>query len=482
MVRKAPTLHLFDTKSKKLCPLENKKKILIYTCGPTVYQRAHIGNMRAYVFADTLNRTLRLFGYSPKHVINLTDVGHLTDDADSGEDKLEKEAKKKEKRVSTIADENIALFFEDLEKLHIKTSRYIFPRATEYIKSQIKLIQKLEKKGLTYRISDGIYFDTKKYSAYGAFGGKQTNNNDFARIGQIKDKKSFQDFALWKFTPEGVKRQQEWKSPWGVGFPGWHIECSAMSMELLGETLDIHTGGVDHIAIHHTNEIAQSEACTGKTFSRIWLHTAFLTIKNEKLSKSLGNAYTISEIKQRGFHPLDFRYLLLQTGYTNPLAFSFESLTSAKVARNRLQKEYEALHSSISPLRRLKDRLFPPTGKEIDEIYEALADNLNTAKVLGVMWNTLQNTKHTKRYVLSVCNIVDSVLGVLDKTKTIANVEVDTTNTAPEEIQDLLKQRSIARDKGDYAKADILRDKIYECGYEIVDREGGKYTLQKRSV
>lgn len=287
-------LFLFNTltrKKEKFVPLKDKL-VTMYNCGPTVYERPHIGNLRAYIFADTLRRVLEFNGYKVKQIINITDVGHLTSDADTGEDKIEKSAQEKQKSAFEIARFYEDLFKQDLNKLNIKKP-FKFPRATEHIKEMINLVQILEKKGYTYKTSDGIYFDTSKFKNYGKLAGLDKKNlKPGARVEVNPEKKNPYDFALWKFSPKDVKRQMEWKSPWGIGFPGWHIECSAMAMKYLGTTLDIHTGGIDHIDIHHTNEIAQSESATGKKFVRYWLHCNFLMVEGQKMSKSLGNIRT----------------------------------------------------------------------------------------------------------------------------------------------------------------------------------------------
>ena len=456
-------IEFYDTKTKtsrSLTPL-NKKRVLIYSCGPTLYQPAHIGNMRAYVFADTLNRTLRHFGYKPKHIINFTDVGHLTDDADAGEDKIEKQAAQEKQSAETITKRFGNLFLADLKKLNISTRRYMFPRATQHIKEQIILTQKLEQKGYTYSINDGIYFDTRAYKEYGALGlPNKENTNEYARIQQVSGKKHPQDFALWKRTPKGVSRQQEWDSPWGRGFPGWHIECSAMAMKLLGETIDIHSGGMDHVTVHHNNEIAQSEGATGEIFANLWMHVAFLTINNEKLSKSLGNTYTINDLRQRGYNPLALRYTFLQTSYRTPLSFSFESLDAAQTALDRLQKEYDALPRS--PFSRLSTKRHKKYCEEIDA---AIASNLNTAKALAVMWNTLRDNTITPSSKRDTLRYANEVLGILQHKRKTKH------DTVPPEVQELLRKRDSARAEKDYTTADILREKIQNLGYEITDTD-----------
>ena len=456
-------IELYDTKTKTvrgLTPLQTKQ-VLVYSCGPTLYQQAHIGNMRAYVFADTLNRTLRHFGYRPKHVINFTDVGHLTDDADAGEDKVEKQAAQEKQSAEAITERFGDLFLADLKKLNINTRRYIFPRATRYIAEQISLTQKLEEKGYTYDIADGIYFNTQAYNNYGILGLSNTEEaNTHARIQQVPGKKHPQDFALWKRTPQGVTRQQEWSSPWGRGFPGWHIECSAMAMKLLGESIDIHTGGIDHITVHHNNEIAQSEGATGAVFANLWMHVAFLTMRNEKLSKSLGNTYTIDDLEQRAYSPLALRYLFLQTTYRTPLSFSFDALTASQTALQRLQKEYDALpHSPLIHITKKYDQQY---SAEIDA---AIADDLNTAKVLAIAWAVTRDNTLTPIVKRGTLRYADMVLGILSSRKTISDDPV------PKEVQELLIRRNTARMNKDYATADTLRKKIHGLGYVVRDTD-----------
>src|SRR3989344_4864807 len=325
-------LKLFNTLGRKKQTFKPiGKEVGIYSCGPTVYWYQHIGNLRSYIFADILKRVLLYNGFKVKHVINITDVGHLTGDRDEGEDKIEKAAMKEGKTASEIANYYLRIFKEDFKKLNI-TEPDIWCKATEHIKEQIELIKKLEKKGYTYKTSDGIYFNTLKLKDYGKLARLKIEKLEAGKRIAVGEKKNKTDFALWKFSKEGEKRQQEWGSPFGVGFPGWHIECSAMSMKYLGEHFDIHTGGEDHIPIHHTNEIAQSECATGKKFANYWMHIAFLMFKGEKVSKSKGGLYTISELEFEGYSPLDFRYLCLMTHYRKPLNFSLDNLVAARNA------------------------------------------------------------------------------------------------------------------------------------------------------
>ena len=338
-------IKLYNTLSRRKEIFKPIKKgfVGIYTCGPTVYWYQHIGNLRSYIFADVLKRVFLYDKYKVKHVINVTDVGHLTSDADEGEDKMEKAVLREHKKAEVIANFYWQEFKNDFKKLNIAEPN-IWCKATQHIKEQIKLIKKLEKKGVTYKTSDGIYFDTSKLKDYGKLAKLNKQGLEAGKRIEIGEKKNITDFALWKFSPlmnaNGKllpKRQQEWESPWGVGFPGWHIECSAMSMKYLGEHIDIHTGGIDHIPVHHTNEIAQSETATGKKFVNYWLHGDFLNFKGKKISKSTGGLYTISELQEKGFNPLAFRYLTFITHYRDPLNFSLESLQSAQDAYNRLK-------------------------------------------------------------------------------------------------------------------------------------------------
>ena len=470
-------LTLFDTRTKKLQTVvpQDGKTILVYSCGPTIYKPAHIGNMRAYVFADTLNRALRLSNYTVKHIINFTDVGHLTDDADAGEDKVEKQAQEEGGTAREITERIAALFLADLKKLNIPEDHYIFPRATEYIDEQIQLVKTLEEKGLTYAIDDGIYFNTTAYPAYGALGlSLADDTNEYARVTTGDQKRNQHDFALWKLTPSGVKRQQEWDSPWGRGFPGWHAECSAMAMKLLGNTIDIHTGGVDHITVHHNNEIAQSEGATGKTFARIWMHVAYMMIENEKVSKSLNNTYTVNDLEERGYDPLALRYLILQSSYRTPLSFSFKALDAAQTALKRLYAEYAALPRPILPscLRRKAHNTYT------HQIEAAIADDLNTAKVIALLHNILRDTKLAGRAKRRTLEYADAVLGILRPQKEIRRQQAQ-QEPIPEEVIAIVKKRDEARSAKRYEEADALRKEINKMGYTPIDNENGESTVIK---
>jgi len=446
-----PTLpiRLWDTRSHKerdFVPLK-KDVATVYSCGPTVYQRAHIGNLRAYVFADTLARLLKTSGYRLKHVINITDVGHLTDDADAGEDKLERESTRKGKRAQTIAKEYTRQFFGDLRAMNVERGA-VFPRASEHIREQIAIVRALEKKGLVYRTSDGMYFDTEKYPAYGALEpNRVVGQKSGARV-HMGEKKSPTDFALWKFSPKGAnKRQQEWKSPWGVGFPGWHLECSAMSMKYLGKQFDVHTGGIDHISVHHTNEIAQSEALTGKPLAQYWMHVAFLTIgKSEKMAKSEGNAMTLDDVAQLGCEALDVRYLYLQTHYRKHMQFSADALIAARSARLAL------LERASAPDPRTNDAV-------VAALREAVANDVNTPQALAVLWDAAKSHK-LSRDVIRAANV-------------LLGLQLGKKITIPPKVKKLLAQREKARVAKDWSASDSLRNDLLGLGYRVDDGPSG---------
>jgi cysteinyl-tRNA synthetase len=423
----------------------------MYNCGPTVYWYQHIGNLKAYIFSDIVKRVLEFNNYKVKQVMNVTDVGHLTSDADEGEDKIEKAAAKEKKTAKEIADFYLKLFKEDLKKLNISYPD-IWCKATEHIKEQIELIKKLEKKGYIYKTSDGIYFDSSKFKDYGKLAGLKSEGLKAGKRIDMGEKKNKTDFALWKFSGANSKRQQEWESPWGVGFPGWHVECSAMSMKYLGDTIDIHTGGIDHIPVHHTNEIAQSECATGKKFVNYWLHENFLTFKGEKVSKSKGGLYTISELEKLKFSPLVYRYFLLTGSYRTNLDFSLEILTNAK-------NSYERLKNIISEI---KDDN-KTNKKYLEEFEKSINDDLNTPEALQVLWKLVRDEKAEGKY--STIKEMDKVFGLklLEKEK----IEI------PEKIKKLADEREKARKEKNFKLADELRNKINKAGYSIDDTGEG---------
>lgn len=457
-------LKLFNTltRTKEVFKPLKKKSVGVYSCGPTVYQFAHIGNLRAYLFADLLCRTLEFNQYKVKQVVNITDVGHLTSDADEGEDKVEQSARDTHQTIEQLTGKYTEQFKEDLQTLNIEKPS-VWPKASEHIKEQIDLIKKLEKKGFTYQTSDGIYFDTSKFKGYGMLAHTDLAGlKEGARVEKNPEKKNPTDFALWKFSPKGSKRLMEWPSPWGVGFPGWHIECSAMSMKHLGQTFDIHTGGIDHIPVHHTNEIAQSEAATGKPFVHYWLHSAFLTLNQEKMAKSTGNLFTLSELVAKGFKPVAFRYLNLLTHYRQSLEFSLEALTAAQ---NALENLYERV-------RLLDVKPGKPSKVFIEKFQSAINDDLNAPQALAVMWELLKSKEDdaTKKATLFA---FDHVLGLGLKAASEQRISI------PAEMQQLLEQREAARKAKDFAQADELRKQIEAAGFVIDDTPGGARVKRK---
>jgi cysteinyl-tRNA synthetase len=454
-------LTLYNTltrKKEEFKPLK-KGEVGIYTCGPTVYWYQHIGNMRAYIFSDVLQRVLEYNSLKVKKIINITDVGHLTSAADTGEDKMEKAAKRERKTANEIADFYFKQFDIDLHKLNIKEP-FKWTKATEHIKEQIELIKKLEAKGFTYKTSDGIYFDSTKFKDYGKLARLKIDKLQAGKRIDMGEKKNATDFALWKFSNPEEKRQQEWASPWGVGFPGWHIECSAMSMKYLGETFDIHTGGEDHIPVHHTNEIAQSEAATGKKFVHYWMHNAFLTFKGEKVSKSEGGLYTISELEKMNYSPLTFRYLCLLTLYRYPLDFSLDNLEAAKNA-------YEHLVRKVSELRKSSEKGKDKTKEYQEEFLDAINDDLNTPLAIQVVWKLLDDSEFDTEKKLALLEKFDNVLGLGIKDMREEEIKL------PDEIKQLVDERENARKEKKWKEADTLRNKIKDKGYVVEDSDSG---------
>ncbi len=449
------TLKLFNTltnKKEKFVPIKSGR-VSMYNCGPTVYFFAHIGNMRAYVFADTLKRVFEYFEYDVKQVINITDVGHLTSDDDlKGDDKIETAAKKEGKTAEEIARFYENAYYKDLKDLNIETKNTEFPRATEHIKEQIEIIKILEEKGFAYRISDGIYFDTSKFKGYGKLGNINVKEQrEGARVEINNEKRNPADFALWKFSPQtnsAEKRLQEWPSPWGVGFPGWHIECSAMSRKYLGQPFDIHTGGIDHIPVHHNNEIAQSEAAFGVPLANYWLHNEFLAVGGEKMSKSIGNIFTISDLKERRIHPLSFRYWLLISHYRTPANFTWEAVAGVQNAFEKIINIYSELPNSDT----IDEEL-------LDKFAKAISDDLNTSVAIAL----LQEAK--SKFAI---NEMDKVLGL-----NIAKLSIEIKENIPEEILEIKKERDLARQEKNWQKSDELRTEIEKEGYVLEDKNNG---------
>jgi cysteinyl-tRNA synthetase len=428
----------------------NDKELRLYTCGPTVYDYAHIGNMRTYLFEDTLKRVLLYNDLKVKHVMNITDVGHLVSDADTGEDKMEKKAKEQKKTAWEFAEYYTKVFKEDLKKLNI-IDPDIYIKATDTIQEQIDLIKKIEENGFTYIIEDGVYFDTSKLENYG----QMANLKDIQagkRI-DIKNKKNPTDFALWKFSSPEEKRQMEWDSPWGVGFPGWHTECVAMSEKCLGIPFDIHCGGIDHIEIHHPNEIAQSEVAYGKNPANFWMHGEFLNLKDEKMSKSKGNITTISSLEEEGFSPLTYRYLNLTAHYRTKLTFSKDALQNA-------EKSLLKLKEKVNPKEYSEEKINKEYKKEFQE---AVSDDLNIPKGLSVAFAVLKNKDLSSAEKSSTLIDFDKVFGL----------KLDEKQQIPTKIIELAEKRTKARQEKNFQKADEIRKEIEESGYSIKDNDDG---------
>ena len=440
------------TRKKELFKPVKKTSVGLYTCGPTVYDYAHVGNLRTYVFEDVLKRTLLFDKYKVNHVMNITDVGHLTSDSDTGEDKLEKVSRREGKSVWDIAKFYTKIFEDDLKKLNVLKPS-VLCKATDHIKEQIDLIKKLEKKGFTYKIEDGIYFDSIKFKNYGKLANLDIKGLKAGARVDVKGKKHKIDFALWKFSPKDSKRQMEWNSPFGKGFPGWHLECSAMAMKYLGETIDIHCGGEDHIPVHHTNEIAQSEAATGKLFVKYWMHSRFLILKEGKMSKSKGNFTRLQDLESEGFSALDYRYLCLSTHYRKRLLFNFEVLNGAKNALKNLHDKLVEISDSLDNNGNIKSYE--------EKFVNAVNDDLNIPKALGVLWDLIKDDKIGGKKKYKLVLRFDEVLGL--KLKNIKKDKI------PGEITKLAKEREKARSEKNWKKSDEIRAKLLKKGYIIED-------------
>lgn len=452
------TLQLFDTYEREVRPFQplNGNSVGIYCCGPTVYNFAHIGNLRTYLFEDLLVRVLRANAYEVNHVVNITDVGHLVSDADTGEDKMELGTKRTGMTAWELAEFYTSAFEKDLARLNVQTPS-IWCKATDHIQEQIEFVQDLEAKGFTYETSDGIYFDSRKLNNYGHLArldieGLQAG----ARVDQ-GERKFVTDFALWKFSPEGEQRQMEWDSPWGRGFPGWHIECSAMSAKYLGDYFDIHCGGEDHIPIHHTNEIAQTEASRGTRLANFWMHGYFLQMDDAKMSKSTGEFLTLDVLIERGFDPLVYRFFCLGGHYRSQMSFSWESLEAARTSLNRL---YDAAFSWGEP--------GEPDQDTLDRFFAALNDDLGMPKAMAIVWELVKSDLADDVKKATLIRF-DDILGLGIAEWSPEEVEV------PEAVLELLEARETAREEKNWARADEIRDEITALGYVIEDTpEGAK--------
>ncbi|HMQ68654.1 MAG TPA: cysteine--tRNA ligase [Ignavibacteria bacterium] len=465
-------LKLYNTLSRakeEFTPIE-EGKVRMYSCGPTVYHYMHIGNLRTFFFEDILLRVLKYNGYAVKYVMNITDVGHLVADSDEGDDKMEESAKKQGKTVWEVAEYYTKAFKNDVIRLNIFPPD-LYTKATDYIQQQIDMVKCLEDKGYTYKTKDGIYYDTSKFPDYGKLARLDIKGlQEGARVEYSSEKKNITDFALWKFSPENEKRQMEWESPWGKGFPGWHIECSAMSKAELGTHFDIHCSAVDHIPIHHTNEIAQSEACSGEKSVNYWVHGEHLDMGNDKMSKSLGNFVTLQMLIDKGYSAMDYRYFLLMAHYKKKLKFSFEAMDAAKsglknlkgkVSKIILESSGQEINTEINNSDNFKNYK--------NRFLQSINDDLNMPEAMAVMWDMLKDEKLTSAEKAVLALDFDKIFGL----KLDEPVQENGLTEIPDDIRELVNKRAEAKKNKDFKLSDEIRDQIKEKGYEILDKKDG---------
>lgn len=451
-------------------------EVSLYSCGPTVYSTPHIGNMRAYSFVDLLVRTLKANKYKVKNLINITDVGHLTSDADDGDDKMEKAAKQTKQSAYDIAENYTQIFYRYLDELNIQKPT-MFPKATNHIDEQISMIKELEEKGYTYITKDGVYFDTSKFDAYAELSRLDIDGLREGERVDFGEKRNKTDFALWKFSPINEKREMEWESPWGKGFPGWHIECSAMARKHLGDKIDIHTGGIDHIPIHHTNEIAQTEAVTGETFVNYWMHVNFLQLLPEieeekdsdaeiKMSKSKGTAYTLDQIIEKGYDPLILKFFYLSGHYRNELKFNFSILENQKNAFQKLQNKVYEMKSS-----EWGNGLNMNWNSYSDEFLNIINIDLDTPKAFAYFYEILNNKNIKAQDKFPLIFMFDNITG-------LKLMDYSPNKDFPENVKALAEERLLARKNKHWEHSDSLRKEINDLGYNIKDEKDG-YLLSK---
>ena len=443
-------------------PLQTGGEVGLYTCGPTVYDYQHIGNFRTFLFEDLLKRVLRFNGHAVRHVMNITDVGHLTSDADVGEDKMEKGSRRTGKSAWEIAQLYTDAFLADMKALNLEDPT-ILCRATDHIAEQIAFIADLERNGYTYRTSDGIYFDTSRQPDYGHLARLDKAGLQAGSRVDIGEKRQATDFALWKFSAPGEQRQMEWASPWGIGFPGWHIECSAMAEKYLGDWFDIHCGGEDHIPVHHTNEIAQTQARDGTHLANFWMHGYFLIVNDAKMAKSSGDFLRVATLVERGYDPLAFRYLCLTGHYRTQLNFTFEALDAAQTGLERMRSGFHALPGAPD---------VAPDAALIDRFVDQINDDLNLPRALAVAWETLRGNSPDPIKRATLLRF-DEVLGLGLADWKPGTVEV------PADVRALADARAAARKARDFAEADRLRGVLADVGWEMEDGPQG-YSLKRR--
>ncbi|HEX6138378.1 MAG TPA: cysteine--tRNA ligase [Casimicrobiaceae bacterium] len=459
-------LLLYDNYTRSLrefAPLRADGEVGLYTCGPTVYDYQHIGNYRTFLFEDLLKRVLLWNGYRVRHVMNITDVGHLTSDADTGEDKMEKGARRTGKTAWEIAALYTQAFRDDIRALNILPAD-VLSRATDHIPEQIAFIADLERGGYTYRTSDGIYFDTSRQADYGYLARLDRAGLEAGKRVDIAEKRNATDFALWKFSPPESTRQMEWASPWGTGFPGWHIECSAMAQQYLGDYFDIHCGGEDHIPVHHANEIAQTEARVGTRLANFWMHGYFLLANDAKMAKSAGAFLRLAALADRGYDPLAVRYLCLTGHYRTQLNFTWDALDAAVTGLARMRSGFHALPSG-TPVE--------PDPGLVDRFAEAINDDLNAPRALALAWEVLRGRlpDAAKRATL---RRFDDVFGLgLARWQPVRE-------DVPAAVEALARSRAEARAAKSWAEADRLRGELHAAGWEMEDKPGG-YALKRRA-
>lgn len=484
-------LRLYNTMGRKMEEFVPIREGFVgfYGCGPTVYNYAHIGNLRAYVFLDTLDRTLTFLGYDKKHVMNITDIGHLTGDADEGEDKMLKTAQERHQSVLEVAKFYTDAFFNDIDRLNIIRPDVVC-KATEHVQDMIELIKRIEANGHTYMSGGNLYYDVTTYPDYGKLA--NLNLDDLkagARIEVDKNKRNPYDFVLW-FTKSKFENQAlTWDSPWGRGYPGWHIECSAMSMKYLGEHFDIHTGGIDHIPIHHTNEIAQSEGATGHKWVNYWLHNEFLVIQKEqtdssgdtaKMSKSSGNFLTLQSLIDRGYDPLDYRYFLMGAHYRSQAKFSWNSMDSAKNSRKALVQRAAKLFAVYDGDDIPSERLSAKATEYLGNFRAAMENDLSTPQALGVLQLAIKDAALKPEEAVTLARSMDKVLGLkLEESakefnsRTENAVDIHSDDPEAEEIDRLVKERTEAKKAKNFAEADRIRDELTARGITVTDTPAG---------
>ncbi len=467
-------LRLYNTMTRKIEDFYTMEpgKAKMYTCGPTVYNYAHIGNLRTYVFEDVLRRTLEYTGYEAEHVMNVTDVGHLTDDADEGEDKMVKSSRESGRSVWDIARFYTEAFFLDIDNLNIVRPT-ITCNATDHIGDMIGLIKRIEENGHTYNSGGNVYFSIDTFPQYGKLARLDTQDlQSGARIEVDGNKKNPRDFVLWFTRSKFENQAMTWDSPWGEGYPGWHVECSAMSMRYLGEQFDIHCGGVDHINVHHTNEIAQSESATGKTWVNFWIHGEFLVMGQHKMAKSKGNFITLRTLQEENYDPLDYRYFCLGGHYRSQLQFTFDSLDAARKARLNLVERVHELRAAVDSVPAL-EALGDKARRYLEEFQENVTNDLHVPKALSVLWTLMKDEAVPPADKLAVVFDMDRVLGLkLEDVKEEQSIDGDT--------EKLIKEREEARAQKDFARADQIRDELLEKGIELKDTPKG--TVWKKKV